>query len=247
MIRKLFTAAAMTAIALTPACAQESASGKIDRAEIETIVRDYILANPEIIEEALVALSAQQRAEAADAAKTAIRKEKDRLYNLASDYFVGPADAEVTVVEFFDYRCGYCKRSADALQALPDRYDEKVRVVFKELPIFGGVSETAALAALAAGKQDKYNEMHIALMEVKSNDDLTDKHIDSLAESLGISVQKMRADMKSMEIQKQLADMKDLGRTLGVGGTPGFFVGETHIEGADMARLDAAIKAELEG
>lgn len=247
MIRKLFTAAAMTAIALTPACAQESASGKTDRAEIETIVRDYILANPEIIEEALVALSAQQRAEAADAAKTAIRKEKDRLYNLASDYFVGPADAEVTVVEFFDYRCGYCKRSADALQALPDRYDGKVRVVFKELPIFGGVSETAALAALAAGKQDKYNEMHIALMEVKSNDDLTDKHIDSLAESLGISVQKMRADMKSMEIQKQLADMKDLGRTLGVGGTPGFFVGETHIEGADMARLDAAIKAELEG
>jgi protein-disulfide isomerase len=83
-------------------------------------------------------------------------------------------------------------------------------------------------------------------MELKSNDDLTEKRIDAIAGSIGISVQKMRADMKSLEIQKQLADMKDLGRTLDVGGTPGFFVGETHIEGADMAKLDAAIKAELE-
>lgn len=247
MIRKLFTAAAMTAIALTPACAQDSPSSGINRAEVEEIVREYILANPEIIEDALIVLSEKQRAEAADAAKVAIRKEKDKLYSLASDHFVGPADAEVTVVEFFDYRCGFCKRSVDTIQALPAQYDGKVRVVFKELPIFGGISETAALAALAAGKQDKYNEMHIALMEVKSNDDLTEKRIDSIAESIGISVQKMRADMKSMEIQKQLADMKDLGRTLGVGGTPGFFVGETHIEGADMAKLDAAIKAELEG
>ena len=83
-------------------------------------------------------------------------------------------------------------------------------------------------------------------MELKSNDDLTDKRIDAIAESLGIDVNKMRADMKSMEIQKQLSDMKDLGRKLEVGGTPGFFVGGTHIEGADMAKLDAAIKAELE-
>jgi protein-disulfide isomerase len=246
MIRKLFTAAAMTAIALTPACAQDSASGKMNQAEVEEIVREYILANPEIIEDALVALGEKQRAEAADAVKVAIKSEKGNLYSLASDHFIGPADAKVTVVEFFDYRCGYCKRSVDTIQALPAQYDGQVRVVFKELPIFGGISETAALAALAAGKQDKYNEMHIALMELKSNDDLTEKRIDAIAGSIGISVQKMRADMKSLEIQKQLADMKDLGRTLDVGGTPGFFVGETHIEGADMAKLDAAIKAELE-
>ncbi|WP_340692967.1 DsbA family protein [Hyphomonas sp.] len=245
MIRKLFTAAALTAIALTPACAQDSSSGKMDRAEVEQIVREYITANPQIIEDALVALGEQQRAEAASAAKTAIKSNKDKLYSLASDHSIGPDDAEVTVVEFFDYRCGYCKRSVDMIQAMPKDYDGKVRVVFKELPIFGGISETASLAALSAGKQGKYNAMHVALMDLKSNDDLTEKRIDSIAESIGVNVQKMRADMKSMEIQKQLSDMKDLGRTLGVGGTPGFFVGETHIEGADTAKLIAAIKAVL--
>ena len=247
MIRKLSTAAALTAIALTPACAQDSASSNMDRAEIEQIVREYITENPQIIEDALVALGEQQRAEAAAAAKTAIKVHKDKLYSLASDPFIGPADAKVTVVEFFDYRCGYCKRSVDTIQAIPAEYDGKVRVVFKELPIFGGISETAALAALAAGKQGKYNDLHVALMNLKSNDDLTEKRIDSIAKDIGINVQKMRADMKSMEIQKQLSDMKDLGRALDVGGTPGFFVGETHIEGADMAKLNAAIKAELGG
>ena len=246
MIRKLFTAAALTAIALTPACAQDSASGKMNRAEVEQIVREYIVENPQIIEDALVALGEQQRAEAAAAAKMAIKTHKDELYSLASDHSIGPADAEVTVIEFFDYRCGYCKRSVDMIQALPTDYDGKVRVVFKELPIFGGISETASLAALAAGKQGKYNAMHVALMDLKSNDDLTEKRIDAIAESIGISVQKMRADMKSMEIQKQLSDMKDLGRALEVGGTPGFFVGDTHIEGADTAKLTAAIKAELD-
>jgi len=245
MIRKLFTAAALTAIALTPACAQDSSSGNMDRAEVEQIVREYILENPEIIEDALVALGERQRAEAAAAAVTAIETHKDKIYNLASDHFVGPADAEVTVVEFFDYRCGFCKRSVDMIQALPKEYDGKVRVVFKELPIFGGISETASLAALAAGKQGKYNAMHVALMDLKSNDDLTEKRIDTIAESIGVDVKKMRADMKSMEIQQQLSDMKELGRALDVGGTPGFFVGNTHIEGADTAKLTAAIKAEL--
>ena len=82
MIRKLFTAAALTAIALTPACAQDSASGKMNRAEVEQIVREYIVENPQIIEDALVALGEQQRAEAAAAAKTAIKTHKDKLYSL---------------------------------------------------------------------------------------------------------------------------------------------------------------------
>jgi len=246
MIRKLFTAAAMTAIVLAPACAQGKPTSQMSKSDIEEIVHAYIVANPEVIEDALVALSEKQRADKAAEQQAAISNQKDKLYRLASDHSIGPADAEVTVVEFFDYRCGYCKRSVETVQGLPAAYDGKVRVVFKELPIFGGISETAALAALAAGKQDKYNEMHVALMELKSNDDLTDKRIDSIAESLGIDAKKMRADMKSMEIQKQLANMKDLGRQLEVGGTPGFFVGNTHIEGADMAKLDAAIKAELE-
>lgn len=235
---------AVTALALLPACAQPGAGGA-SKSELEKIVREYILENPEIIEEALIALSEKEKIAQAAAAQAAIAANASELYAKASDYSIGPADAKVTVVEFFDYRCGYCKRSVDWVRALPDEYDGEVRVVFKELPIFGGISETAALAALAAGKQGKYLEMHVALMNLKSNDDLTEANIDALAAEAGINIAKMRADMESPAVTKQLAEMKALGEALAVGGTPGFFIGEQHIEGANTAAIEAAIKDAL--
>ncbi len=235
---------AATALALLPACAQPGAGGA-SKAEIEKIVREYILENPEIIEEALVALTQKENLAQAAAAKAAIAANANKLYALDTDYSVGPANAKVTVVEFFDYRCGFCKRSVDWVRALPEEYDGEVRVVFKELPIFGGISETAALAALAAGKQGKYVELHVALMNIKSNDDLTEQKIDELASLAGINVPKMRADMKSSTVQQQLADMKALGQALAVGGTPGFFLGDQHIEGANTPAIEAAIEAAL--
>ncbi len=242
--RKPLLVLATTALALLPACAQPSA-GAASKSEIEKIVREYIIENPEIIEEALIALTEKEKVAQAAAAKAAIAANADKLYAHAGDYSVGPDDAKVTVVEFFDYRCGYCKRSVDWIQKLPNEYDGEVRVVFKELPIFGGVSETAALAALAAGKQDKYVEMHMALMNIKSNDDLTESNIDAVARAAGIDVSKMRADMKSASVRKQLADMKALGESLVVTGTPGFFIGDQHIEGANIPMIEAAIEAAL--
>lgn len=246
LLRKPLLALAATAIALMlPACADSGAGAS--KTEIEKIVRDYIIENPEIIEEALIALDEKQKVAQAAAAQAAITSNADKLYALASDYSIGPADARVTVVEFFDYRCGYCKRSVDWVRALPEEYDGQVRVVFKELPIFGGISETAALAALAAGKQGKYLEMHVGLMAIKSNDDLTDANIDKVAQASGINVAKMRADMKSMAVQQQLSEMKILGQNLAVGGTPGFFIGEQHIEGANIPLLESAIEDALKG
>ncbi|MEX1251240.1 MAG: thioredoxin domain-containing protein [Hyphomonas sp.] len=246
LLRKPLLALAATAIALMlPACADAGAGAS--KAEIEKIVRDYIIENPEIIEEALIALGEKEKVAQAAAARAAINSNADKLYSLASDYSIGPADARVTVVEFFDYRCGYCKRSVDWVRALPEEYDGQVRIVFKELPIFGGISETAALAALAAGKQDKYLEMHVGLMAIKSNDDLTDASIDKVAQASGINVARMRADMKSMAVQQQLSEMKILGQDLAVGGTPGFFIGEQHIEGANIPLLESAIEDALEG
>ena len=195
-----------------------------------------------MIEEALIALSDREKAAKAAAAQAAISENTKQLYSHAGDYSNGPADAKVTVVEFFDYRCGYCKRSLDWVNALPAAYGGDVRVVYKELPIFGGVSETAALAALAAGRQGKYLEMHQALMSLKTNDELTEANIDALAKEAGINVAKMRADMKSKAVKDQLAEMQALGEKLNVTGTPGFFIGDLHVEGANFPVIEEAIK-----
>lgn len=241
--RKPALALAAAALALLPACAQPGSG--LGKEEIEKIVHEYIVTHPEVIEEALIALNDREKAARAEAARQAIIANQDALYSHAGDFSIGPADAKVTVVEFFDYRCGYCKRSVDWVRALPEEYQGDVRVVFKEFPIFGGVSETAALAAIAAGKQGKYLEMHIALMQIKNNDDLTEAKIDELAAANGINVAKMRADMKGQAVQKQLADARALGNALDVTGTPGFFIGETHIEGANIPAIEKAIESAL--
>ena len=111
--------AAMTALALTPACAESKTAPAADREAMEQVVREYILEHPEIIEEALIKLAARQKAEASQQAQKAIASNFDAIYNNEADYFIGPADAEITVVEFFDYRCGWCKRSVDWVQKLP--------------------------------------------------------------------------------------------------------------------------------
>ena len=244
MTRTFSMALAATAIALTPACAQ----GQVDPADkkaVEKIVYEYIMENPEIIEEALIALSEKREAEEAALAMAAIADNQDALINNLADYSVGPADAPVTVVEFFDYRCGFCKRSAEWATELPAQYDNQVRVVFKEFPILSTESEKAALAAIAAGKQDKYIEMHMALMELDNGSGFGPEQIDAAAESVGVDVTRMRADMKSIDVQKTVADAKSLARTLNITGTPNFIVGSEMVSGADVQQVEAMIEAAL--
>ena len=244
MARTFSLALAATAIALTPACAQEQV-GTADKEAIEKIVADYIMENPEIIEDALIALSEKRAAEEAEQARAAIAENQDALINNAADYSIGPADAPVTVVEFFDYRCGFCKRSAEWATELPEKYDNQVRVVFKEFPILSAESEKAALAAIAAGKQGKYIEMHMALMELDNGSGFGPEQIDAAAESIGIEVDTMRADMKSIEVRKTVADAKSLARTLGITGTPAFVIGNEQVSGANIPQVEALIETAL--
>jgi len=244
MTRTFSMALAATAIALTPACAQSDVN-TADKEAIEKIVYDYIMENPQVIEDALIALSEQRSAEEAAMAMAAIEENQDALINNAADYSIGPADAPVTVVEFFDYRCGYCKQSADWATALPEQYDNKVRVVFKEFPILSAESEKAALAAIAAGKQGKYIEMHMALMELDNGSGFGPEQIDEAAASVGVDVTLMRADMKSIDVQKAVADAKSLARSLGITGTPNFIVGNELVAGADTRSVEAMIEAAL--
>jgi len=244
MTRTFSMALAATAIALTPACAQ----GQVDTADkkaVEKIVYEYIMENPEIIEEALIALSEKRDAEEAALALAAIADNQDALISNPADYSIGPADAPVTVVEFFDYRCGFCKRSASWTTELPEQYDNQVRVVFKEFPILSTESEKAALAAIAAGKQGKYIEMHMALMDLDNGSGFGPEQIDEAAESIGVDVTRMRADMKSIDVQKTVADAKSLARSLNITGTPNFIVGTEMVSGADIQQVEAMIEAAL--
>lgn len=245
MNRILTAGLAATAIAMTPACAQERVD-TANKAAIEEIVRAYILENPQIIEDALIELAQQNQVAEATRASEAIKDNYAALYNNPADYTIGPDDAPVTVIEFFDYRCGYCKRTAEWASKLPEKYDGKVRVIFKEIPILSAESEKAALAAVAAGKQGKYIEMHMGLMELDNNSGFGPEQIDAVAESVGVDVTLMRADMKSMPVQKTVSDAKSLARRLGIDGTPNFLVGNDQVAGADTDAVEALIDAALE-
>lgn len=244
MRRSFSLALPLAALMLTPACAQDQVD-PTNRAAIEEIVRSYILENPEIIEEALIELSNRERMAELERVRENVTTNQDALFNNAADFSVGPADAPVTIVEFFDYRCGYCKRSADWAVGLPEQFDNQVRVVFKEYPILSPESEKAALAAIAAGNQGKYVEMHLALMALDNGSGFGAEQIDEIAESVGVDVAKMRADMQSIDVQAAVADSKALARTLGISGTPNFIIGDNVIPGADEARIEGLIEAAL--
>lgn len=244
MTRTFSMGLAATAIALTPACAQEQVD-TASREAIETVVYEYIMENPEIIEEALIALTEKRQFEEDERTRNAITENLADLQNNPGDFSIGPADAKVTVVEFFDYRCGYCKRSASWATELPEKYDNQVRVVFKELPILSTESEKAALAAIAAGKQGKYIEMHMALMELDNGSGFGPEAIDAVAESVGVDVATMRADMKSVDVQKAVADSKGLARKLGISGTPNFVINTEFVPSADIMQIEALIQTAL--
>ncbi|MEM7005670.1 MAG: DsbA family protein [Pseudomonadota bacterium] len=236
MYKTALIALPFSALLLTSACAQEQAS----REETEQIVRDYLLENPEIVEEALIALQAKRDAEQAENSRIAIAEFSDALLHLESDYSIGPDDAPVTVVEFFDYRCGPCRASMQTVNALPERYDGNVRVVFKEFPILSPESRKAAVAALAAGRQGKYVEMHQALM--RSPSEFTDDDLSNVAESVGVDLDQWREDIEDDTLREQINATYALADTVGANATPTFIIGSEIFSGLDLARLDGLIK-----
>ena len=175
------------------ACSQAGAAD-MDRKQVEEVVKEYLLENPEIIRDAMIALEAKEEMAALGAVKT-------RVFNDSRDPTVGPKNAKVTIVEFFDYNCGFCKKSTDWLTEVIEGNRDDVRVIFKELPLLDGrskTSRTAARAALAAAEQGKYWDMHVALMEQRG---LTDEKIEN-------AVHKTNCDLKH-NLAKVLVGKKD--------------------------------------
>lgn len=238
MVRKFALTAGLCALTFAAACAQENLT-PADRAATEKIVREYILANPEIIEEALIALNEKRTIEEEANARVALAANSDKIYKAASDYSIGPADAAVTVVEFFDYRCGPCRASMETINALPERYNGQVRVIFKEFPILSPESRAASIAALAAGRQNKYIEMHREFM--KSPSKFTEEDIVKIANRLDLNIDQWMEDRKDKAIDDHIEQTYALAQTIGANATPTFVIGDTLFSGLDRAKLETLI------
>ncbi|HFA59675.1 MAG TPA: DsbA family protein [Rhodospirillales bacterium] len=233
-----------TFVGRLPAAAGEPVFDAREEQAIRDIVADYLRQNPEIILEAVRILRERQaRAESAEVRRT-IRQLRDRLERDPNSPVGGNPDGDVTIVEFFDYRCPYCKRVAPTVRELLER-DGNIRMVYKEWPILGPDSEFAARAALAARKQGRYLELHERLMGSKRVDE---ESVMAAARELGLDLERLRADMRAPETEAHLAATMELANRLGITGTPAFVVGEELIPGmASRATLEKLVARAREG
>lgn len=206
-------------------------SGTADRAEIEQVVRDYLLEHPEVIPEAMARLESREAGERV----AAIREPLQRPFAGA---WAGNPRGDVTVVEFFDYACGYCRQSMPDIVRLL-REDSNVRFVFRELPILSPESETAARYSLVAAQQGDFFAFHQAMYAAGRPSDAT---IASAMSSAGIDQSRARTAIGSAEIAAELHNNMELARQLRLSGTPAFIVGDQVFSGAvGYERLKQAI------
>ena len=234
--------AALSIALLAPlASAQEATPIPLpQKAEIEKIVHDYLMEHPEVIRDAIQALQAKEEENKADAQTQAVSANKEQLLNDPATPVAGNPVGDVTIVEFFDYHCPYCKTVAAPLNQLLQE-DKGVRLVLKEFPILGEDSVLASHAALASVGQGKYWEFHQALMEHKGKFDMD--VLKSIAAKVGIDPAKLEADMGQQQIEPMISANHKLARALDLNATPTFIIGDQVIEGAvPLERLKELIK-----
>lgn len=217
---------ALTAWQSAPAEAQRFNAQ--EQAEIRAVVRDYLVNNPDVLREALDALEARVSAERWQEVRSDPR-----------DFAIGPADAPVTIVEFFDYRCPYCHAAFEWVTDLA-RSRNDVRIIFKELPILSDASMEAARASVAAMPQGRYWQFHGALMGYRG--ELDSAAIDRLARESGIDVARMRRAMESPDITALLQDNRAHAIEYDITGTPGFIINGELVPGFNQPLLETRIR-----
>ncbi len=222
-MRRLAAILLCTALVAPAAQAQD-----FTEAEIKEFALQAIRENPQIVMDAVAALQARE-AEAADAeAQATLGSNRDLLERDPNAPVLGNPDGDVTVVEFFDYNCPYCRRAGGEVSKLIAG-DEGVRVVFREWPILGEASVFAARAALAARAQGKYGAMHEALMGAEGR--LDERSVMQVAAEAGLDIDRLRTDMEAPEVQAHIDTTMQLAQSLGFTGTPSFVIGETRAPG----------------
>ena len=196
---------------------------------IEQIVRDYLLEHPEVLIQALNEYQERQRVAEERRRQESVLAHRATLTNDPDAPVLGNPNGDVAIVEFFDYRCPYCRRAANDIRTVVEE-DGNIRLVMKEFPILGPQSIQAARAALAAIKQDKYEAFHWALMSEPG--DMSDPHIRQVAQTVGLDVERLQKDMQSQEIDSMIQRNHELAQALSITGTPSFVIGDTLVPGA---------------
>ena len=196
--------------------------------QIKDLALQAIRENPQIVMEAVAILEAQEDARKADQSVALLSSRRDVLERDPNAPVLGNVDGDVTIVEFFDYNCPYCKRVKPEIQALMAA-DPDIRLVYREWPILGEGSVFAARAALAARNQGKYEEFHWAMMGLQGRAE--EASILNAAVEIGLDVDKLRADMDAPEINEHIQTSMELAAALGFNGTPSFVIGEALVPG----------------
>ena len=244
---RFFAIAALLGIAVSILVAGRSVAAdepKLSQQEIEKIVREYLLREPEVLAEALRRLQERQSAAAALKAKQAIHDQQQALLSDQGSPVEGNAQGKVTIVEFFDYRCVHCRRVASTIDQIM-RSNASVRVVYKNFPVLGEPSVLAARAAVAAQQQGGWPKLHRAMLSFDG--DFTTETILALGASVGLDSAKLKTDMMSPATNEALQANLTLAAALGVDVTPTFVIGDRVIRGALSAEGFQAVLDEEAG
>ncbi|MBZ0147804.1 MAG: DsbA family protein [Pseudorhodoplanes sp.] len=244
LVPLLVVAAAATWFAVDPAFRLERSAPDgataLPKDEFEQRVRDYILNNPEVIMEAARRFEQRQRAAAEGEATSVLKSRADEIFRDAGSPVGGNPGGDVTLVEFFDYNCPYCRKVAPVMSEA-ESADPQLRVVYKEFPILGPNSSYAAKAALAVHKQGKYLAFHRELMQGRGTVD-TSRVIEA-AGKVGVDVERMKSDMNDPAIAAAIERNLALAQVLRIDGTPGFVIGEKILRGAtDLKTMQGLIR-----
>ena len=234
MSPRYLAAACATLLALAaPQASRADEFSTPQKGEIERIVRDYLIAHPEVLQEAMAELEKRQSAAETEKHKVAVKENAKALYSSPRQVNLGNPQGNVTFVEFFDYNCGYCKRAMDDMLTLL-KSDPKLKVVLKEFPVLGPGSVEAAQVAVAVRMQDKtgkkYLEFHQKLLGGRGQADRA--HALAVAKEVGMNMAQLDKDMASPEVKATLQENFKLAEALGLNGTPSYVIGDNVVVGA---------------
>jgi protein-disulfide isomerase len=217
---------------------------EISQDEFDRRVHDYVMAHPEVIMESVNQLETRAREKAETDVQRVLQARADEVFRDPDSPIGGNPNGDVTLVEFFDYNCPYCRQVAPVVTKAEDA-DSQLRVVYKEFPILGPNSTFAAKAALAAHKQGKYVEFHRALYQLRGAVDQSKAM--EVAAAVGLDVVRLKTDMEDSKIQASIQKNLALAQVLRINGTPGFVIGDQILRGAtDLNTLQAWIRTARE-